>query len=50
MIFYKNLGSKAVCSKGGVSVFKVPKIQAFPGGGGGSDLCLDFFEGFVHMH
>ena len=29
----------------------VPEIQALPvWGGGGSDQCLDFFEGFVHIH
>ena len=35
--------------KGGVAVPYVPKIQALPGWGG-SDPCLDFLEGFVHMH
>ena len=36
--------------KGGVIGPANPKMQALPGWGGGSDPCLDFFEGFVHMH
>ena len=36
-------------SKGWVTGPNVPKIQALPGWGG-SDPCLDFFEGFVHLH
>ena len=36
--------------KGGVTSPESPKIQALPEWGGGSDPCLDFCEGFVHMH
>ena len=36
--------------KGGVVGPDAPKIQALPEWGGGSDPCLDFCEGFVHMH
>ena len=35
--------------KGGVPGTETPKIQALPEWGG-SDPCLDFCEGFVHMH
>ena len=35
--------------KGGVAGPDTPKMQALPEWGG-SDPCLDFFEGFVHMH
>ena len=37
-------------TKGGVPGPDAPKIQALPEWGGGSDPCLDFCEGFVHMH
>ena len=39
--------------KGWDAIPEVPKIQALPGWGGGggwSDPCLDFCDGFVHMH
>ena len=36
--------------KGGVLGPDAPKMQALPEWGGGSDPCLDFCEGFVHMH
>ena len=29
---------------------KLPKYRHCQERGGGSDPCLDFFEGFVHMH
>ena len=35
--------------KGGVAGPDTPKMQALPEWGG-SDPCLDFCEGFVHMH
>ena len=37
-------------TKGGVPGPDAPKMQALPEWGGGSDPCLDFCEGFVHMH
>ena len=36
--------------KGGVAGPDAPKMQALPEWWGGSDPCLDFCEGFVHMH
>ena len=37
-------------SKGGEPGPDAPKMQALPEWGGGPDPCLDFCEGFVHMH
>ena len=42
--------SKYPFAKGGVPGPDAPKMQALPEWGGGSDPCLDFCEGFVHMH
>ena len=50
-VYLKIGGSRKDISqnKGGVAGPDTPKIQALPEWGG-SDPCLDFCEGFVHMH
>ena len=48
-IFNPNQMEIESATEGGVPGTETPKIQALPEWGG-SDPCLDFCEGFVHMH
>ena len=46
----KNTMTKAKKLREGWPDQMLPKFRHCLNGGGGSDPCLDFCEGFVHMH
>ena len=49
-IFIFRKWTKVDLVREGFQVQMLPKFRHCLNGGGGSDPCLDFCEGFVHMH